>query len=462
MSRPTIVPVILSGGAGTRLWPVSRANSPKQLHSLVGDRSMIQETVDRASGLDGLAPPVIVTSEALGPRVAHTLRAAGTDRFVLMLEPTGRNTAPAVAVAALSLTSNGADALMLVLPADHVITDRNAFSAAVQTGADPASEGRLVTFGISPTAPETGYGYIRRGSEISDGVFTIKEFKEKPDRSTAEQYLASGEYSWNSGMFLLSARSYLSELERLQPDMAQAAQRAWDAAAVTEDVITLEATTFGQVPSESIDYAVMEHTDLGVVVPADPGWSDVGSWSSLWELAVKDDGGNAASGNVVFAGTSNSFVSADERLVALAGVNGLVVVDTPDAVLVTSVDQSQQVKDVVDALRNRSDDVVTTDGTSFTTGFSTTAPIEGNGYRITAVDIQPAGRFLIEGPGWHHVRVESGSGVVNSENAQLKVVADSAATVLDGGHTIVADADGLRILLIDVDSDSEPPGAAQP
>ncbi len=344
-------PVILSGGAGTRLWPVSRTLYPKQLLPLVSDRTMLQQSVQRVSG-KGFAPPVIVGNEDHRFVIAEQLRELDIAPSRMVLEPVGRNTAPAAAVAALLLAGDDADAVMLLLPSDHVVEDVSGFLAAVETGLAAAENGALVTFGIPPAGPETGYGYIRRGAAYAglDGCFRVGRFVEKPDLETARGYVDAGDYDWNSGMFLFRAGRYLEELERLKPEMVECCRRAVAGAVKDLDFLRLEAEAFSGIEPLSIDYAVMEHTEAAVVVPADMGWSDVGSWSALWEIGAKDGDGNVVLGDVITDGTTDSYIRSEGRLVAALGLENVVVVATDDVVLVVRRDEAQNVKKVVEAL----------------------------------------------------------------------------------------------------------------
>ncbi len=388
--RPPIVPVVLSGGSGTRLWPVSRERQPKQLLAMVGDRSMIHATIERVASLPGVRPPTVVTNAGHAVAVERSLRDAGYTDATLILEPIGRNTAPAVAVASIVALERGEDPLILVLPADHVIAHTEAFAAAVETAAAAAEQGYLVTFGIAPTSPETGYGYIRSGEPLDGPILRIDEFKEKPDPETAAAYVASGEYSWNSGMFMFRASRYLEELESFRPEVARASRAAVEAATRIGHEIALDTGAFAACPSDSIDYAVMEHTDCGAVLPIDPGWSDVGSWSSLWEIADKDEAGNARLGDVLVVDTRDSYLRGSDRIVAVIGMESVVVVDTPDALLVTSMDAAQGVKDVVDRLKAQSRSEVTSNGTEFEPWGVARLVDAAPGHRTHLVQIDPS------------------------------------------------------------------------
>jgi mannose-1-phosphate guanylyltransferase/mannose-6-phosphate isomerase len=347
-----IVPVILSGGSGTRLWPLSREAYPKQFLPLVDQRTMLQNTALRIAGLADTTAPLVVGNEGHRFMVAEQLRAVGIQPAAVILEPVGRNTAPAVAVAALHAQRESADPVLLVLPADHVIADVEGFRAAVRRVAPHAEAGRLITFGIVPAAPETGYGYIKAGAPVDEaGVCVVERFVEKPDLATAQQYLQSGVYSWNSGMFMFRASAFLAELERFAPAMLAACQQALANGRADTDFLWLDRKAFAACPGDSIDYAVMEKTDQAVVLPLTVGWNDVGSWSALWDVGQRDPNGNITRGDVIAVDTHDTYVDAATRLVTTVGVDDLVVVETADAVLVASKERVQEVKAVVDRLK---------------------------------------------------------------------------------------------------------------
>ncbi|MCD0279725.1 mannose-1-phosphate guanylyltransferase/mannose-6-phosphate isomerase [Xanthomonas melonis] len=342
-----VLPIILSGGSGTRLWPLSRESYPKQFLPLIGDKSMLQSTWLRAAPVAGHAP-IVVANEEHRFMAAEQLQQLGVKPSAILLEPKGRNTAPAIAVAALEATRDGADPLLLVLPSDHVIGNEAAFQAGVKVAAEAAAQGKLVTFGIKPTAPETGYGYIKAGAGA--GVSAVDRFVEKPDLATAQSYLASGEYYWNSGMFLFRASRYLEELRKFHPAIVDACQQAWQNGKRDADFTRLDKDAFGASPSDSIDYAVMEKTADAVVVPLDAGWNDVGSWSSLLDVSEQDAQGNAHHGDVIQLDCRNTYAYGS-RLIAMVGLEDVVVVETPDAVLVGHRDRIQEVKDVVGRIK---------------------------------------------------------------------------------------------------------------
>ena len=349
-----LIPVILSGGAGTRLWPLSRELYPKQLLPLVGERTMLQETLGRLDGLPRVAPPVLVCNEAHRFMVAEQVRQMGRAAQAIILEPCGRNTAPAVAIAALQARQQGEDPLLLVLPADHLIRDVETFQGVLQSARPAAEEGALVTFGIVPDRPETGYGYIRAEGvgDATAAVLPVAEFVEKPDLATAEEYLARGDFFWNSGMFMFRAGAYLEELERHRPEIHACCRRAFAGMRRDLDFLRLEEEAFAACPADSVDYAVMEQTERGVVLPLDAGWNDIGAWSALWDVRPHDPAGNVCIGDVLTSAARNCYLHATQRLVAAVGVDDLVVVETADAVLVAHREQVQDVKQIVSRLKD--------------------------------------------------------------------------------------------------------------
>ncbi|MCH2491328.1 MAG: mannose-1-phosphate guanylyltransferase/mannose-6-phosphate isomerase [Gammaproteobacteria bacterium] len=350
MKTRELIPVLLCGGSGTRLWPLSRTHYPKQFIPLVGETSLLAQTLERVSGVSSGAAPLVVCNENHRFMTAAVLEQCQQTASAILLEPEGRNTAPAIAVAALEALAIGDDPVLLVLAADHVITDVAAFERSVLLAESAAMRDQLVTFGITPSRPETGYGYIRAGEMVGDGIFEVASFVEKPSLETATDYVESGEYYWNSGMFLFRARRYLDELEAVRPNMLVAA-RAAHAKAVRDGVfVHLDGEAFGNCPNESVDYAVMEEAKQTAMVTLNAGWSDIGSWSALHEATALDEQGNAVRGDVMLMDTENSYVYADQGLVTTVGIKGLVVVSTPDALLVASRDRVQDVRKLVQRL----------------------------------------------------------------------------------------------------------------
>ncbi|MGA0806818.1 MAG: mannose-1-phosphate guanylyltransferase/mannose-6-phosphate isomerase, partial [Pseudohongiellaceae bacterium] len=351
-----LIPVIMAGGVGSRLWPASREARPKQFLAFAGANSLFQQSLLRLRDFPGLADPVVVCNEAHRFLVAEQLREIGIVGADIILEPVGRNTAPAVALAALCARERAAaaDASLLVLAADHLIPDMAVFHAAIAAGVPASAQGALVTFGIVPTRPETGYGYIQRGAGTADGNgFAVQRFVEKPDRPAAQAYVHSGEYYWNSGMFMFRPATFLHELAAHEPGILQHCTEAWRQTTTDLDFRRVPLDHFMQAPAISIDYAVMERTRHAVVVPLDAGWTDLGAWSAVWEQGPFDEQNNVAHGDVLFQDSCNSFVQAESRLVALVGMDNAVVVETPDAVLVANKARVQEVKEIVQHLNRQ-------------------------------------------------------------------------------------------------------------
>jgi len=345
-----IVPVILCGGSGTRLWPLSRELYPKQLLPLIDDKSLLQNTVLRLKDYKDATDPILVCNEEHRFLVAEQLREIDTRPATIILEPIGRNTAPAVALGAnMALTAD--DAILVVLPSDHVIPDNKAFHEALDRAITLAEDDHLVTFGVTPTRPETGYGYIKAGAAENAGN-KVEAFVEKPDQATAEQYLASGDYYWNSGMFVFKASQYLTELVKQRQDIASAVENSFRSVSHDDVFTRVGEQDFTNCPKESIDYAVMESTDKAAMVPLTAGWSDIGSWDALWEVSDKDENQNAIVGDVITENVNNSYIRAEHRLVSVVGIDDLIIVETADAILITSQSESQNVKKIVTNLQS--------------------------------------------------------------------------------------------------------------
>ncbi|WP_415718755.1 mannose-1-phosphate guanylyltransferase/mannose-6-phosphate isomerase [Maridesulfovibrio sp.] len=349
-----IVPVILSGGSGTRLWPLSRKNHPKQLLNLTGEHSLLRNTVERGCALDDSGAPIVVCNESYRFMVAEELRSAGIEPDAIFLEPQGRNSAPAIAAAAFHIRDKDPDALMLVMPSDHAIHDLERFNSAISAAVQSARSGDLVLFGIVPDRPETGYGYIRTSGEFEPIVpQSVREFVEKPDLETAKSYLQSGEYLWNAGIFLFSPDVFLEKLSQLEPEIYTACQNAVNKARVDLDFVRLDEESFMSSPAESVDYAVIEKVDNLSVVPFDGGWSDIGSWDSLMNERESDSAGNVITGDVLTENVGNSFLHSSSRLLGVVGVDDVIVVETTDAVLVAGREHGQEVSGLVNKLKEQ-------------------------------------------------------------------------------------------------------------
>jgi|TARA_B110000914_G_scaffold174995_1_gene156195 mannose-1-phosphate guanylyltransferase len=418
----------MAGGSGTRLWPLSRAAHPKQFLRLHGEDTMLQATVKRLSGLD-IQSSITICNEEHRFFVAEQLREI--DKLgSIILEPVGRNTAPAIALAALTVKD---DPLLLVLAADHVIQDEAAFNAAVVRAIPLAETGKLVTFGIVPSEPDTGYGYIKRGNDFGEG-FTVDEFAEKPSLEVAQGYISSGEYYWNSGMFLFRASSYIEELNKFRPDILEQCKASVMDVKADLDFLRINKETFESCPAESIDYAVMEKTSQAVVVSMDAGWSDIGSWSSLWDISEKDGDGNSTHGDVILHNTHNSYVKTDERLVAAIGVNDLVIVSTKDALMVAHKDSVQDVKIITANLKARSRREWELNHEVFRPWGKYDSIDSGDRYQVKRITVKPGAKLSVQ---MHHHRSEhwvvvSGTArVTNGESTFL--LAENESTYIQAG-----------------------------
>ena len=419
LNLDTIIPVILSGGSGSRLWPLSRSLRPKQFLALTGKESLFQLTLERLRPLNpsGDLAPIVVANDDHRFLVAEQCREMGLHPSKLILEPLARNTAPAIAVAALAAMEQGADPLLLVLPSDHLFSNPQAFIDAVGLARTAAQEGSLVTFGILPTYPETGYGYIRAGGSFASGKpMAVEQFVEKPNLATAQQYVKSGNYAWNSGMFLFKASSLLSELAQFDSAMLAACKLAYKASKADLDFTRLDKESFAKCAAESIDYAVMEKTKKAVVVPLDAGWNDVGAWSSVWQVQAQDAQGNATRGDVLLENAQNSYVHADHRLVTLLGVQNLIVVETSDAVLVAHKDAAQDVKKIVDRLKGAKRTEADLHREVFRPWGSYDSIDMGERYQVKRITVKPGSKLSVQ---MHHHRAEHW--IVVSGTAKVRI-----------------------------------------
>ncbi|TGD74191.1 mannose-1-phosphate guanylyltransferase/mannose-6-phosphate isomerase [Mangrovimicrobium sediminis] len=448
-----ITPVLLSGGIGSRLWPVSREAHPKQFQPLAGELSMLQETLARTRNLQATAP-VVVCNEEHRFMVAEQLRELHIDPGALILEPQGRNTAPAVALAALHAVQADPEAILLVLPADHVIVDVASFVEAVGKALPAAQGGRLMTFGVVPSSPETGYGYIKCGDALGEGLYELERFVEKPDAETATGYLASGDYLWNSGMFLIGAAAYLEELGAHAPGILAACRAAMEQARADMDFVRPEAGAFAGCPSDSIDYAVMEHTARGGVVSLDCGWSDVGAWSALWEVAQRDGQGNAVRGDVVLDNCSDSYFYSDSRLVAATGVEDIVVVETADAVLVASRDRVQDVKNIVKALKTGDRPEVSLHQKVYRPWGSYESLVSAGRFQVKRIVVNPGAALSLQ---MHHHRAEHwivvhGTAEVTCDEKVFMLGEDESTYIPLGHRHRLANPGKIPLELIEVQS----------
>jgi mannose-1-phosphate guanylyltransferase/mannose-6-phosphate isomerase len=428
-----IIPVVLAGGSGTRLWPMSRKLYPKQLLNLTDEHTMIQNTLLRLADFENMASPVIIGSEKQRILVDQQLAAVKIRPCEIFLEPVGRNTAPAVAVAALKAVAMDPDSLILVLPADHLIGDVPKFHEALRVAERFAEKGFLVTFGIVPDRPETGYGYIRQGepaemligdaSSASGRAYTIYEFVEKPDLETARHYLAEGNYCWNSGMFMFKAATVLDELRRYVPDIVSSCEEAYKKGTPEQGCFHLEKSAFEKCPSDSIDYAVMEKTDCGIMVPLDAAWDDLGSWEALWNVGEKDASGNVISGDVICVDVENSLIKAQSRLVTVLGLKDLAVVETSDALLVSSLSNTQGVKKIVDTLKRENRKETRVHRKIVQSWGSIETKDSGENFQVRKVTVFPNASFSFNGHLCQAVNwtVLSGDAVLNVDDKFIKL-----------------------------------------
>lgn len=416
-TEATIYPVILSGGSGSRLWPISRAMHPKQFLPLHSDIPMLAETAKRFTG-GGFARPTVICNQAHRFMVAQCLSDLSLDVQDIILEPVGRNTAPAVAIAALNVYRHDPEGLILVLPSDHVIAKMDEFIEAVKTAKPVAQSGHLVTFGIQPQYPETGYGYIQGGAPVSDSskVQAVKAFYEKPDRETAQNYVDSGDFYWNSGMFLFSARQVIDELEKLEADMVSASRQALDKAKTDLDFMRLDDQAFAQMPSSSIDYALMEKTRNAAVMPVDIGWNDLGSWASLWDILDKDANGNAIKGDAVLKDVENSLIHSESgSLATVIGLDNIILVHNDDALLVAAKDRAQDVKHIVEQLKEQKRAEAELHSTVYRPWGSYKTIDSGPGYLVKTISVRPGCSLSLQ---YHNHRAEHWVVVTGKANVQ--------------------------------------------
>ncbi|KGJ96788.1 mannose-1-phosphate guanylyltransferase/mannose-6-phosphate isomerase [Colwellia psychrerythraea] len=455
VTSPTkIFPAIMCGGSGTRLWPLSRALFPKQFLPLVNSTSMLQDTLKRLP--ENCHDPVFICNEEHRFLVAEQVRQLSNNQGTILLEPEGRNTAPAVALAAIHAMNNNKDALLLVLAADHVIQNAEAFQEAVKQASIAANQDKLVTFGIVPTHAETGYGYIKKGPEVNLGHFTVAQFVEKPNQDLADQYLASGSYLWNSGMFLFKASRYLEELAKYRPDILTHCQKAMTDVEHDLDFLRPNKAEFLACNSESIDYAVMEKTDAAVVIPLDAGWSDVGSYSALWEVCDKDKDNNVLKGDVIAQQSSNSYIHSQNKLIATVGIDNLVIIDTPDAVLVANKDRVQDVKNIVAQLKSENRGEATLHREVYRPWGKYDSIDMGDRFQVKRITVKPGAKLSVQ---MHHHRAEhwiivSGTAKVTIDDKSILLSENQSAYIPIGAVHALENPGRLPLEMIEVQSGS--------
>ncbi|WP_460100089.1 mannose-1-phosphate guanylyltransferase/mannose-6-phosphate isomerase [Sessilibacter sp. MAH4] len=454
-----MVPIILSGGSGTRLWPYSRSLHPKQFLSLVSNHTMIQETLLRTKGLSFVEEPWIICNKEHRFTVAEQLREIGLGQAGIILEPVGKNTAPAIALAALQLLSVGNDSPMLILPADHVIKDIGAFHKAIEVARECALSGYLVTFGIVPSSPETGYGYIKKGTAaggFSDSAYKVDRFVEKPSIEIAKDYVSSGSYFWNSGMFLFRPSRYLAELEKHNPEIVLYCRKALELAQADLDFIRVDKGLFEQCPEDSIDYAVMEKTESALMVTLDAGWSDVGSWSALWEVSEKDSSGNTLKGDVVAEDATGCFVQADNKLIAIVGVDDLVIVDTDDSLMVASKNRVQDVKKIVSMLKTQNRPEATVHRKVYRPWGYYDSIDSGDRFQVKRIVVNPGAELSLQ---MHHHRAEhwivvSGTALVVNGDTETILTENQSTYIPIGQIHQLKNPGSIPLELIEVQSGS--------
>lgn len=456
-----IYPVILAGGSGTRLWPMSRSLYPKQLINLYNAHTMLQNTLLRLSGLNNLGDPVIICNENHRFMTAEQIRRIDIDDFKIILEPAARNTAPAIALAALVLNDNPGtepldDPVMLVLPADHEIKNINAFHEIIQSGAQLARQGKLVTFGIVPSSPETGYGYIKKGDKLdnSNPAFMIDRFVEKPDYETAVSYLESGDFCWNSGMFMFKASAVISELGKFVPDILEKCRTSIKDGKLDLDFFRVDKAAFETIIEDSIDYAVMEKTEKGVVIALDAGWNDLGSFDALWQTGDKDERNNVTSGDVLVHNVTNTYIHSDNRLVAAVGLDKFVIVDTKDAVLVAPRDQVQDVKKIVAQLKRQNRAEAVCHAKVYRPWGDYETIDMADRYQVKRITVKPGAKLSLQ-KHYHraeHWTVVSGTAIVTKGNEEILLKEDQSVYIPLGTMHRLENPGKIPLELIEVQS----------
>lgn len=456
-----MIPVVLCGGVGSRLWPLSRGMYPKQLLPLAHEKwTMLQQTLQRTTGIADAAAPTIVCNEEHRFMVGEQVQQLAIENASILLEPEGRNTAPAIALAAFHALQNTSgsknqDPALLVMPADHVITDQDAFLQSVLKASEYADSGHLVTFGITPRVPETGYGYIKAGSDLGGGAYPVAEFKEKPSQDLAKQYIASGNYYWNGGIFMFRASVFLTELKKFAPAIYAACEQAIAGAERDLDFLRIDAARFAVSPSDSIDYAVMEKTEKAVVVPLDAGWNDLGSWSALWDVSEKDQSGNAIQGDVLVHDTNNSHIYSETKLVAAVGVENMVIVETDDAVMVAPKSRSQQVKGIVQQLKDQGRSQLSHHRKVYRPwGWYDSIDV-GDRFQVKRIMVKPGAKLSVQ---LHHHRAEHWvvvkgvAEVLNGENTSLLHENESTYIPIGVKHALGNPSETEPLEIIEVQS----------
>lgn len=453
-----MIPVIMAGGSGSRLWPKSRAAMPKQFLALTDNNTMLQNTISRLEGL-ATSPSIIICNEAHRFLVAEQLRQQNMDNSGILLEPMGRNTAPAIALAALHAIQSGDDPILLVLAADHLIKNTSAFHKAIANAQELANQDKLVTFGIVPDSAHTGYGYIRKGEQLNQAEtgFAVSKFVEKPDAITAQQYLDNGDYFWNSGMFMFKASRYLEELDKFAPEMLEVCKKAIATETKDLDFVRIDADIFATCPDDSVDYAVMEKTEDAAMVPIDAGWNDVGSWSSLWETAdKKDKQGNVSVGDVMLTDVNNSYINSEERLIAVVGLDDVVVVETKDAILVANKNKVQDIKTIVNELKAKHRPEFEFHREVFRPWGSYDSIDNGERFQVKRISVNPGEKLSVQ---MHHHRAEhwivvSGTAKVTNGDETFLVTENESTYIPIGVVHALENPGKVPLELIEVQSGS--------